>query len=164
MDVYFYVFQCKKSRWFLLRVAFVSCVGNAGDPHIPAILHIIPSLSETELGRQFLTCSAVSGTPFPPTTALLCWASQAWDIFLVDFVPFSFLPWNAALWIRDLEMWLQWAPKFQCLLIPGGVWNRLLWEVGMSHRWKSSRPGWMWFGAIWDSGRFPWQGVERDEL
>lgn len=32
MDLYFYLFQCKKSRLFLLKTAFVTSIGSAGHP------------------------------------------------------------------------------------------------------------------------------------
>lgn len=65
----FYLFQSKISQLFLLKTAFLTSVGNAGCPHILATLHSLP---ERELEIKFLTCSVLSGTPFPPATALLC--------------------------------------------------------------------------------------------
>lgn len=154
----FYLFQSKISQLFLLKTAFLTSVGNAGCPHILATLHSLP---ERELEIKFLTCSVLSGTPFPPATALLCWANQAWDIFPVDLDSLRF---SAMKCCTLDQMWLQWAWKFHCFLIPGDVWNRLLRGVWMSHPWWSSRPGWMQFGAIWEGGRYPWQGEEQHEL
>lgn len=122
MDVYFCLFQCKKGRWFLFEMVFLTPLGNAGDLHTLTVLHVIFRLSGRELGRLLLARLVLSGTSLPPATALQHWENQTRDVFPVDFVPFSLLLWNAALCIRGSEMWLQRAPKLHHFLLPGGIY------------------------------------------
>lgn len=70
MDVYFCLFQCKKGRWFLFEMVFLTPLGNAGDLHTLTILHVIFRLSGRELGRLLLARLVLSGTSLPPATAL----------------------------------------------------------------------------------------------
>lgn len=161
MDLYFYLFQCKKSRLFLLKTAFVTSIGSAGHPDHTAhhsqfaregIRNKIPDLFSSfwDLFHQSLLCCVEQTKP-----EIFSWWIWFSSVFCHEMQHFGSDIWRCG------SSEHQTFTVFWFLVVFGTGCSEGVW---ISHPWKSPGPGWMQFGAIWDSGRFPWQGVEQDEL